>query len=452
MLHMLRSELGDGVFWAGVRAYLTRHRGRSVETRDLERALEDASGRALGGFFKQWVLQAGHPELEVDARFDAEASLLHVTLRQTQGVDAVTPCFRLPVTVSVTHASGEESQHALALDDRARAVALPCAAAPRRVAFDPDGALLAKFTSRLPAAMLRDALASDPRAPVRWRAAAALARHDEGGTLVVLEKALRDDPFWGVSAEAARALGELRGRAAWEALSRSIDHPHPKVRRAVARALGEFRTDASAALLVARLKAGDPSWLVESELARAAGRTRRPTAYEALAGALARESWRDVVRVGAVEGLGALRDARAIPLLLALTAPAAGASTRRAAVGALAELGDDRREVREALEQMLDERDPYLVPEVLRALARLRDGASVEPVARALRLTDDGRVRRAAREALRSLQAREGAEEMRRLRDDLDALRDELRGLRDQVAAAAATRKTDRPPAARRKR
>jgi aminopeptidase N len=452
VLHMLRSELGDAVFWEGVREYLTRHRGRSVETRDLERAMEDASGRALGEFFQQWIHRAGHPELEFDARFEAGAGLLYVVLRQTQAVDAVTPRFRLAVAVSVVLADGAEQAHTLTLDDRSRTFALPCAAAPRWVALDPEGALLAKVTTKLPAAMLRDALEGDARAAVRWRAAAALARHDDEATVAALERALRGDAFWGVSAEAARTLGEVRGARAWEALLRAVDHAHPKVRRAVARALGEFRTDAAAALLVARLEAGDASWLVESELARAAGRTRRPAAYAPLVAALARESWRDVVRVGAAEGLGALRDARAIPALLALTAPAAGHAARRAAVAALAELGDDRRDVREALELLLEERDPHLVPEVLRALARLRDGASVEPVSRVLRMTDDGRVRRAAREALRALQARDGAEEMKRLRDDLDALRDELRGVRDQAAAAAAARDTRRPAAGKRKR
>jgi aminopeptidase N len=452
VLHMLRAELGDAAFWAGVRDYLARHRGRSVETRDLVRALEDASGRSLGAFFKQWVYQAGHPELELEARYDAGAALLHVTVRQTQPVDAVTPNFRLPLALSVALASGAEHVHHVTLDDRARSFALPCPAEARWVALDPDAAVLAKVTSKLPAAMLRAALAGDARAAVRWRAAAALAKHDDDATAPALEAALRGDAFWGVSAEAARALGELRGARAWEALSRAADHAHPKVRRSVARALGEFRTDAAAGLLVARLKAGDASWLVESELARAAGRTRRPTAYDALVDALGRESWRDVVRIGAVDGLGALRDARAVPALLALTALGVAASTRRAAVGALAELGDGRRDVREALEQLLDERDPFLVPEVLRALARLRDAASVGPVARALRLTDDGRVRRAAREALRALQARDGSDEVRRLRDDLEALRDELRGVRDQAAAAAATRETARPTAGRRKR
>lgn len=450
VLHILRSELGDEVFWAGVKEYLTRHRGRAVETRDLERALEDASGRSLGAFFQQWIFRAGHPELEADARFDAEQGLLHVTLKQTQPVDATTPCFRLAVRVAVVTASGEET-HTLSLDDRARSFALPCAKAPRRVAIDPDGALLAKLSLKLPVTMLRDALAHDPRAVVRWRAASALTAHDGEATVTALEKALRGDAFWGVSVEAARALGELRGQAAWGALSRSVDHAHPKVRRAVARALGEFRTEASAALLLARLARGDASWLVESELARAAGRTRQPSAYDALVAQLARESWRDVVRCGAIDGLGALRDERAVPALLALASPRASAAARRVAVGALAELGEGRRDVREALEAMLDERDPYLVPEVLRALSRLHDADSTGAVARALRVTDDGRVRRAAREALRALQSKDGGGELRRLRDEVEALRDELRGVRDQVAAAAAARRTERPPARRRK-
>ena len=182
--------------------------------------MEDASGRSLGGFFKQWILQAGHPELELDARFDAEEPMLHVTLRQTQTVDAVTPCFALPVTVSVMHASGEEQRHSLALDDRSRTFALPCEAAPRWVSVDPEGALLAKVTSSVPAAMLREALAGDPRALVRWRAAASLARHDDELSVAALERALRDDAFWGVSAEAARALGELRGARAWVTVPR----------------------------------------------------------------------------------------------------------------------------------------------------------------------------------------------------------------------------------------
>src|SRR5260370_2530458 len=64
VLHMLRTMLGDDVFWRSVNAYLTKHARSIVETRDLMRALEDVSGRGLAQFFEQWVYRPGHPGLQ----------------------------------------------------------------------------------------------------------------------------------------------------------------------------------------------------------------------------------------------------------------------------------------------------------------------------------------------------------------------------------------------------
>ncbi|MEZ4409675.1 MAG: M1 family aminopeptidase [Polyangiales bacterium] len=441
VLHMLRAELGDEVFFEGVAEYLRRHRGGAVETRDLARALEDVSGRSLEAFFEQWVFRAGHPEVEVSVRHDPDAGALTVGVRQTQRADAVTPVFRFTVEVVVVDDAGAESLHALAVDDVSHAFTLPCPRAPRRVAVDPSTSVLARWRVEVPRDLLLDALASDPRAAVRWRAAQALARkRDDDAVVDALARAMDSDPFWGVAAECAAALGELRTAAAFEALSRALtDAPHPKVRRAAARALGDFRTDASAALLCARLRDGDASVLVEAECARAAGRTRRPSVLETLVEVSSRSSWRDVVRAGCVEGLGHLRDERALPAVMAAARYGVPSSTRRAAVGALAELGEGKTAVREALESLLDELDPYLSPEVLRALARLRDPRSAGPISRCADRADDGRVRRAAREALRDLNAREGGDEVRRLRDELDALKEESRALRDALRRVEAT-------------
>jgi len=55
VLHLLREELGEDAFWAGVRLYTLRHLGRSVTTADFQRAMEESSGRDLSAFFGQWV-------------------------------------------------------------------------------------------------------------------------------------------------------------------------------------------------------------------------------------------------------------------------------------------------------------------------------------------------------------------------------------------------------------
>lgn len=55
VLHLLREELGDDAFWAGVRAYTRMYDGQSVTTADFQAAMERTAGRSLSGFFSQWV-------------------------------------------------------------------------------------------------------------------------------------------------------------------------------------------------------------------------------------------------------------------------------------------------------------------------------------------------------------------------------------------------------------
>jgi aminopeptidase N len=206
------------------------------------------------------------------------------------------------------------------------------------------------------------------------------------------------------------------------------------VRRAVVRALGEYRNDRAARALVEHLGRGDESVLVEGELARSAGRTRQGSAYEALVAALDRPSWRDVVRIGAIDGLATLRDERAYPLIDRFADVGNGLGTRRSAVAAMGEFGENKRAVRERLESLLDGNDPYVTPEILRSLSRLKDPAAIGAIAGLQSRSLDGRVKRQCREALRELRSREHPDETRRLSDALDRLRDEHQTLRDDLA------------------
>ncbi|MCC7635811.1 M1 family metallopeptidase [Stenotrophomonas rhizophila] len=58
VLHLLRSELGEEVFWHGIGDYTRANDGRSVVTADFQRAMEKAAGRSLQPFFAQWVYAA----------------------------------------------------------------------------------------------------------------------------------------------------------------------------------------------------------------------------------------------------------------------------------------------------------------------------------------------------------------------------------------------------------
>src|SRR5262249_37867346 len=100
VLHILRTELGDEVFWRGISDYLKAHAKGIVETRDLMRALEAASGKSLGRFFEQWVYKPGHVELDVTLTWDE--GILCCEVKQTHNAtDGVPNAFELPLWLEI---------------------------------------------------------------------------------------------------------------------------------------------------------------------------------------------------------------------------------------------------------------------------------------------------------------------------------------------------------------
>lgn len=59
VLHRLRLELGEELFWRGLREYTRANDGKSVVTADFQKAMERAAGRSLQGFFDAWVYGIG---------------------------------------------------------------------------------------------------------------------------------------------------------------------------------------------------------------------------------------------------------------------------------------------------------------------------------------------------------------------------------------------------------
>jgi len=103
VLHMLREQLGDEVFWRGVRSYIDRFKYDEVETDDFRRVLEEVSGQNLELFFDQWVWRPGLPKLRVDVDWDDRTGELVVNIAQTQMINDVNPpyVFDLPIDVDL---------------------------------------------------------------------------------------------------------------------------------------------------------------------------------------------------------------------------------------------------------------------------------------------------------------------------------------------------------------
>ncbi len=441
VLHALRVELGSETFWRGVRLYLERHAGGIVETRDLMRALEEVSGRSLGRRFEELLMRPGHPELDVSLSWDK--GVLSCAVRQTQSTsDNVPSAFEVPLTLMIQGRDGATREERLRVTMRSETFAVPCAERPSFVVVDPHMQIVGSVSVRAPGDALRAQLTDAPTARGRWLAAQALARTDDAPTIEALARCLGDDAeFWGTRVEAASALGKIRARECFDALSRHVTTAHPKVRRAVVDALGAFKTQAAVDVLKPRALRDD-SYLVEAEAARALGRTRQASAFDTLLDVVDRRSWAEVVAAGAIDGLAALRDERALPHLYARSRYGHPTRVRRAAALAVPKLAADRP-AREHLEDMLDDNDPILRIDVVRALSDMSDARSRSALKRRLDVDLDARVRRRIREVLRDLGDKKAQSDAQR--DDVDKLQGELAELKARLVKLEA-RLSDEPP------
>ena len=111
VLHTLREQIGDEAFWKGVNIFLTRHKFKTVETPDLQKAMEEASKTDLNWFFKQWVYGTGFPKLEINQVYDVKTKTLKLTVNQTQKPDATTPeVFTLPLQIEIKTAKETKAE------------------------------------------------------------------------------------------------------------------------------------------------------------------------------------------------------------------------------------------------------------------------------------------------------------------------------------------------------
>jgi aminopeptidase N len=146
VLHMLRRQLGERVFRAGIRRYLEQHAYQAVEIYDLRRAMEQVSGMDLHWFFNQWFLQPGHPELSWEWRYDGPNQTLELTVAQVQDPSRNAPLYRLPTQIAVLGPRDRVQRFDLLIDEPVQTFQWFLEEAPVLVDLDPDRLLLAEYT------------------------------------------------------------------------------------------------------------------------------------------------------------------------------------------------------------------------------------------------------------------------------------------------------------------
>lgn len=81
-LHMLRNEVGDSVFWKGVRTYYDTYKYGNASTVDFQAIMDSLTFIDLDNFFNQWLYQNAQPTLKINYNSNDNQQVL--TIHQLQ--------------------------------------------------------------------------------------------------------------------------------------------------------------------------------------------------------------------------------------------------------------------------------------------------------------------------------------------------------------------------------
>ncbi|MEZ4462603.1 MAG: M1 family metallopeptidase [bacterium] len=359
-IHTLRNELGDEVFFAGVRAYLKKFIGSVVETDDFRRTLEEHSGRPLGQFFDQWIHTADYPSLSVAFEWDDEKKTATFDVTQKQaGDDGKGPVFDFTLEVDYG-VDADTLCHRVRIDRATQRFVVPMAKEPDFVSIDPHGRVLHKldFNPGQPK-LVRELEAGTVLG--RIHAAHELAKKPTAKNVRLLVDAWKRESFWGVRQQIASALATAKTADAVRALAQMVSEENDPmvIDHVIARARA-VHDDALIAAADERLTRGDlPYWAARNAW-WTLGLARENAPLERLVEAANARGWAGLVASGAIEALAETRRPEAATTLMALAKPgAAPERNRAAALRAVARLG-----------QFLEKRDQERVAEHLKTFLR----------------------------------------------------------------------------------
>jgi aminopeptidase N len=415
VLHMLRNKVGDAYFRRAIKTYLQRFANGTAETDDLRKVFELETGKSLQQFFDQWLYRAGHPDLKVE--FSLEGKIARIKVEQTQEGEP----FSFPLEIRLGFAKGDRLM-SFAVSEKESVFQMPVEKEVEWFSVDPDFKVLKTMSVRAPKEMLIKQLQKGRTVAERASAAHALAVHSSDIVVDALQKTIITD-FWGVATEAAKSLGLIRTERAFEALKKSLKVLQPKARRAVVRAIGEFRREETVDLLRPHLY--EESYFVESEVAMAIGKTKSAAAMPLLRKALESSTFQNVVAQGAIAGLKEFADDREIAsLLIEKSRYGNHHRIREAATFALGRFVDGNHAVVDHLKMLLTDKWFRVRINACRALAEAAYAKAVPDLTRVAETDLDYRVRRIAEECINLIKdAARKPREIAQLREELDKAR-----------------------------
>jgi hypothetical protein len=152
VFHMLANEIGQPAFADGLRHFWSKHAYGQAAWADLQAAFEQAAGRDLDWFFRQWLERSGAPRLSLGAH-----SVEQVAGGYRTRVEILQPVtgyrFKLPVLLATVDA---DQRHEIMISDTLTRVEFVTPAKPRYIHVDPDSDVFRRLQRDETPPILRD--------------------------------------------------------------------------------------------------------------------------------------------------------------------------------------------------------------------------------------------------------------------------------------------------------
>jgi aminopeptidase N len=461
--HMMRAELGEELFWRAIQTFVQGNAHRTVESIDLLRAIEKSTGRNLAFLFDQYVYRGGYPVYKIGYSWDAASHLAKITIAQTQveakESDSIFD-WKFPISFyGVENTKVKTIQTIIVrVHEAEQTFYIPLPEKPTFFLFDPTQDILKKVILEVPLPELKAQLqyASDPVA--RIFAAEAIAKQGTLEAVYALAQSLQDESFWGVRDEVAKFLATIKLDQTFEALLVGLSDDNAHVRCATVEAISSFNNSDSYRVIRPLAEQGDPSYYVEAAALTALGKIAaatlqgKPKEEKILkifkAVLKGRAGWNEVVRSGAIAGLSQLTTSTpALSMILEYTVSGTPQPLRLAAIRALGviykgQAAPQLEAILDRLSVLADESFFLIQVSVVAALGQMETPKAISILQKISDRTMDGRVRRMADEAIRTVGEAIGTNHaVQNLQKELDELRKSNQDLKSRVAELEAKMK-----------
>ena len=411
VLHMLRRELGDKAFFAGIKSYLNKHAYKNVVTADFSEAMSAAGKRDLTPWFQQWVFSPGHPVLEYSWSYDDAGKSVVLKVKQTQDTKDGTPVYNLPIKVAILNANDMKANSSVSVtsDKSEQEFRIPVSVKPDALLIDPERDLLAEIKpAKWESAELGAIVKFAPSYQDRSKAARALLASDPDKsetTVKLVAQAVAKE----TSDTAATGMLEALAGTKQEflrTLYRQQTQSKQAGRRAVAlSALGTLPANDEDTALLKKIAMDD------SEPYSAVSGALKGLAKIDLAGNLDifkhqvdMKSSRDQLAFAAVGALSEAKLEKGVPILISAAKPGHNNFLRYTAINAIGSLSAGDKEVLDLLLATLKEDgSPFLQNAAIAALKDRKEKSAIEPLSELSKSSKSEDVRDAAKSAVAEL-------------------------------------------------